>query len=264
MRITTSTIIAGAAIAASAASGRAQYIDDHHTSPRNATVQASGAKRLFISAEAGILKIEGRAGLGEVRVKGTARASKERHLEDIKLRATREGDDIMVVVDIPDMDWNRDGDDNYRGLDLVIEVPNTLPIEIEDGSGEIEIRGVGSLEVTDGSGELEITDVGGPVRVTDGSGELSIRGVKGNVTLRDGSGEIRVNDVTGDVVVDRDGSGEISATNVSGSVRVENDGSGSIRVADVGGDFIVEDDGSGGIRYDSVKGDVRIPSRKRR
>ncbi len=263
MRFATSTLITGAVIAASAVTAHAQYIDNHHTSPRNATLQASGAKRVFVHAEAGILKIEGRSGLSEVRVMGTARASHERHLEDIKLRATREGDEIKIVVDIPDMDWNRDGDNNYRGLDLVIQVPNALPIEVEDGSGEIEIRGVGSLEVTDGSGELEIMEVGGPVRVSDGSGELSIRGVKGNVTLRDGSGEIRVNDVTGDVVVERDGSGEISVTNITGTIRVENDGSGSIRVADVGGDFIVESDGSGGIRHEKVKGDVRIPSRKR-
>ncbi|MGI9076698.1 MAG: DUF4097 family beta strand repeat-containing protein [Gemmatimonadaceae bacterium] len=262
MRITTRTLIVGAAMTASAVTAPAQNVDDQHTSPRNATLQASGARRLFVHAEAGTLKIEGRPGLGEVRVVGTARASKQRYLEDITLRATRHGDDIMVVVDIPDMNWSL-GDDNYRGLDLVIEVPNSLPIEIEDGSGEIEIRGVASLEVSDGSGELEIVDVGGPVRVTDGSGELSIRGVKGNVTLRDGSGEIRVRDVTGDVVVDREGSGEISATNVSGAVRVETDGSGSIRVADVGGDFVVEHDGSGGIEYAKVKGEVRIPSRKR-
>src|SRR3712207_7569288 len=32
--------------------------------------------------------------------------------------------------------------ENIRGLDLVIEVPSSLAVAVEDGSGEAEIRGV--------------------------------------------------------------------------------------------------------------------------
>jgi hypothetical protein len=238
-----------------------QHSGTRYTDPRSATVDASDARSIFVEARAGLLRIQGRSGISSVRVTGTAYASRREWLDDIQLVARREGDEVRIVADVPEArapSWG----DNSRGLDLIIEVPNTIRVEVEDGSGEAEVRGVAELDMTDGSGELEIADIGGPVHVTDGSGELQIRNVHGDVRIRDGSGEIRVRDVTGSLVVDDDGSGEINADGIRGSVRVVDDGSGSIHVGDVGGDFIVEHDGSGSISFDNVKGSVRVPRRR--
>ena len=242
-----------------AASG--QHLGPRYTDPRSATVDADGARSIFVEARAGILRIRGRSGISSVRVTGTAYASRREWLDDIRLVARRVGDEVRIVADVPEMRGPTFGE-NTRGLDLIIEVPNTVLLEVEDGSGEAEIRGVAELEITDGSGELVIEDIGGPVRVTDGSGELQIRDVRGDLWIRDGSGEIRVREVTGSLVVDDDGSGEISAEGIRGSVRVVDDGSGSIHVADVGGDFIVEHDGSGSISFDNVRGSVRVPRKR--
>src|SRR5215208_43656 len=222
---------------------RAQSDDDRYTAPRNATVDARGASAVRIHAEAGILRVEGKRGLGEVRVRGTARASRERDLEDIQLIAERHGNVVEVRAEIPEHRVGFVLHDNYRGLDLVLEVPDDIALDVEDGSGDLEIRGVGDIELRDGSGDIELTDVGS-VRVEDGSGELKIRNVRGDVTISDGSGRIDVR-------------------TVSGTVTVRTDGSGSIDVSDVGGDFVVGRDGSGGIAHTQVRGDVRIPRRKR-
>ena len=238
---------------------------EEYTSPRNATVDAHGARSATIDAEAGILKIEGQAGISEVRVRGTARASRESWLKDIKLIAERRGDVVFIKVDIPDHDgWGGWNDNNYRGLDLIIEVPTTLKLDVNDGSGEAEFRNTGAIDLEDGSGSIEIRDAHGDVRVRDGSGSILIDGVEGAVRVSDGSGEIDARNVTGNFTVEEDGSGSIDLAGIGGTVRVESDGSGNIDVDRVAGDFVVDSDGSGSIRYATVKGSVRIPDRGRR
>lgn len=237
------------------------------TSPRNAEVSASGAKSVRIEAAAGILRVEGRAGISQVRVRGTARAQRRSRLDDIKLVAERRGDQVFIKADMPEWrdrgSW-RDWANDNAALDLVIEVPTSLHLDVGDGSGEAEFNNTGSLELGDGSGEVLIRNARGDVRVSDGSGNITIEGVEGSVRVNDGSGNIRARNVTGNFVVSSDGSGDIDVSSVGGTMRVENDGSGNIDVDRVTGDFVVDHDGSGSISYDTVKGSVRIPERKRR
>ena len=238
-----------------------------HASPRNAEVDARGARSVHIEAHAGSLRVEGRTGLSQVRIRGTARASARNMLGAIKLVAERRGDVVFVKADIPDQHgdfWDAiGGNSRYRGLDLVIEVPVSLPLEVADGSGEATFVNTGALSLADGSGEIEIRMARGNVRVNDGSGAIDIDGVEGSVRIDDGSGEIKARNVTGDVSVDTDGSGNISVAGVGGTMRVGNDGSGSIDVDRVGGNFVVSSDGGGSIRYATVKGTVDIPDQKK-
>ena len=217
-----------------------------YDAPRNATVNASGATLLKIDARAGLLRVTGRTDITEVRVRGTARASRKGTLDDIKLEATRNGSEIEVRVIMPewrDNGWNNGN--NEALLDLVIETPASLPLDIDDTSGDLTVENVAAkVEIDDNSGNIRVRE-SGDLRISDSSGGIDIRGVKGSVDIvEDSSGEIEVYDVTG-------------------SVRVGRDSSGSIDVSRVGGDFTVERDGSGGIEYDGVKGKVDIPQRDR-
>lgn len=222
------------------AAARAQNYDE----PRNATVPASGATVLKIDARAGLLRVSGRTDITEVRVRGTARASSKSLLADIKLEAERRGDEVTVRAVMPEMDdccgWNREA-----LLDLVIEVPAKLAVDIEDTSGDLTVEGVAAkVRIDDKSGNIRVRDTG-DVWIRDTSGGIDIRGVKGSVDIEeDSSGEIEVDDVTG-------------------SVHVGRDSSGSIDVSRVGGDFVVDHDGSGSIDYDEVKGKVDIPRKDR-
>ena len=240
---------------------------EEYTSPRNADVSIGGAKSIRIEGAAGILKVEGKQGIDQVRVRGTAKSTRKSRLEGIQLIAERRGDEIFIKADMPDDRdgfWN--GRDNWdqMALDLVIEVPSSLPLDVKDGSGEAEFNNTGALDLSDGSGEIRIRGAHGDVRIEDGSGSIIIQGVEGAVRISDGSGEIRGRDVTGNFVVEEDGSGSIDVSGVGGTMRVENDGSGNIDVDRVSGDFVVDHDGSGSIRYETVKGRVSIPDRKRR
>lgn len=223
-----------------------QLPSDDFTAPRDASVDASGAREIRIVAKGGTLRVTGRDGAGRVEARGTARASRREWLDEIRLEARRTGDVVEIEVVIPDRRWDADDrGDHRRLLDLVVDVPAGARLDVTDGSGDLEIRHVGALDLKDGSGGIRIEDVTGDLRVADGSGELEVRDVKGGVTVTDGSGEIVLR-------------------GISGTARVASDGSGSIEADRVGGDFVVEQDGSGSIDYRDVTGSVRIPSRKRR
>ncbi len=233
-----------------------------YSAPRNAVVDAAGARSVEVEAGAGSLRVEGKAGLRQVQVTGTARSSSQQFLTQIKLIAERRGDVVFIKADIPDSDGNRD-DDYSAALDLVIEVPQGINADVSDGSGDTKILNVGSLDASDGSGSFSVIGAAGSVRITDGSGDLTIENVGGDVKVNDGSGDINVRNVTGSFTVESDGSGGIYATDVRGSVVVQNDGSGSIEVNKVGKDFTVESKGSGSIDYADVSGRVDIPERRR-
>ena len=221
----------------------AQGYGDEYTAPRTATVDARGARQLAVEGKGGVLRIRGVDGIGEVRVRGTARASRRELLEEIRLVARREGDVVVVRADISDRDYGWGDGNHFRGLDLVLEVPRGIATDVVDGSGEIEIRGVGALDVKDGSGEIDVEDVAS-ARIEDGSGEIRVRDVRGDVRLNDGSGSIDV-------------------TRVRGSVIVESDGSGGVDVRDVGGDFTIQEGRGRGVSYRDVRGAVRVPVDRR-
>jgi hypothetical protein len=236
---------------------------DLYSAPRNAVVNAAGARLIEVEASAGSLRVEGRPGLTQVQVTGTARSSSQDLLSRITLVAERRGDIVFIKSEMPDEEWRSNRDNHSVSLDLVIAVPQGMDADVADGSGELEITNVGSLELTDGSGEIKIESAGGAVTVTDGSGELTIDNVRGDVRVSDGSGSINVRNVSGSFTVRTDGSGSISASDIRGSVIVENDGSGEIDATKIGRDFTVESKGSGSIHYREVSGQVDIPSRHR-
>ena len=257
--------IQGAAFVAApflmASAAHAQW-SSAYTAPRNAVVDASGARLVEVEGGAGTLRVEGKAGLRQVEVSGTARASSQHYLNQIRLIAERRGDVVFIKADIPEENW-RNNDNSSGALDLVIQVPQGMNAEISDGSGDLKVLNVGSLEAADGSGDFSVSGAAGTVHITDGSGNLLIENVGGDVTVTDGSGDVDVRNVTGSFTVESDGSGSIYATDIRGSVIVQNDGSGEIDVNKVGRDFKVESKGSGSIDYTAVTGQVDVPDRRR-
>jgi hypothetical protein len=242
-------LAAALALAAAPGAAAAQSYGgyDEYTARRDAEVDARGARRVEVEGRAGTLRVVGVGGLGAVRVRGVARASRREWLADLRVVARRDGDVVVVRADIPD--W-RDTDHHggwdgggTRALDLVVEVPRGIDAEVVDGSGDAEVRGVGALVARDGSGDFAVEDAAS-VDVADGSGTLRVRGVRGDVRVEDGSGDIDVDRVDGAVVVARDGSGGVD-------------------VRAVRGDLVVERRRASGITYADVRGRVRVPAPRR-
>lgn len=229
-----------------------------YSEPREASADVAGATRVVVTAGSGRLEVVGVAGLRQARVRGKACASDRGLLSDIRLTATRNGNELRIRANDQDHNFrNRE----YARLDVVIEVPAGMDADIEDGSGELDLMGLGGVVLTDGSGSISGEDLGG-IDIEDGSGEIVLRNIKGDVRIEDGSGEIDLRNVQGKVDI-RDGSGEITLLKVLRDVLIS-DSSGGIEVDDVGGSFTVRNDSSGSISHHAVKGAVDVPSKKRR
>src|SRR5688500_2651156 len=145
LRLMRRLVTAAALLAlAPAASAAQDWRRPEFSAPRSADARADGATLVDVQARAGTLRVEGRAGLREVRAHGTARASSRQILEDVQLVVERRGATVYVEVRTPD-----DLRDGYAGLDLVVEVPEGVDADVRDGSGDLEVRDVGRLALTD-------------------------------------------------------------------------------------------------------------------
>ena len=235
-----------------------QFEECRFTALREATVEAVDVARVQVIAGAGTLRIEGKPGLRQARIRGTACASDKALLEDIELTTRRDGNDLVVFANDRDLELrNRE----YARLNVVIEVPEFIAAAIADSSGDIELAGLGSVDVKDGSGDISARGIRGNVTIEDNSGSIKLSDVNGDVSVEDGTGEIQLADVAGAVDI-RDGSGSILLQRVSRSAAIT-DGSGDIDVDGVGGNLTVRSDGSGDIDYRAVRGTIRLPANGR-
>jgi DUF4097 and DUF4098 domain-containing protein YvlB len=251
--------ILAAALVATAAQGQEEC---RFEATREATIRASTRDRLELIARSGKLVVEGQSGASEVRVVGRACASSRDLLDELVIESGRNGTAVRVEVAEIDQDFDWSGN-RYARLDLEIVVPAGMAANIEDGSGEMTLSGLGALSIDDGSGEVRAVNISGDVRIDDGSGSLTLEDIDGDVEIEDGSGEVEIRGVTGSVTIN-DGSGAINVTDVRGNVRVPSDGSGGVDASDVEGDLTVASKGSGSVQYRNVRGTVDVPDRDRR
>jgi hypothetical protein len=243
------------------ATGSAQAWNCAHERNMDATLDLADAKSLTVRAAAGDLTVSGRSGLTEARIRGRVCASEEEWLDEARID-TEGGRDAAVYVTLPDSSgWSLMGS-RYVYMDLEIEVPEGLALDISDSSGDIEIEGTGPLEIGDSSGDIDIERTAGGVELEDSSGDIELEDIGGDVLVRrDSSGSIHGRNIEGSVLVERDSSGEIDFRNVRDDFTVERDSSGDIEAHTIGGDFRVLQDGSGDIVSRDVSGEVDIPDK---
>jgi len=153
-------------------------------------------------------------------------------------------------------DFEQSGFNNYSPyIDLKLQVPANLALDIDDGSGAILIsKMTADINVKDGSGEL-IINGGNNVSIDDGSGDIEVSQINGNLTIDDGSGAIKVTDIRGNIAID-DGSGNIEVANVQSPVTIT-DGSGDINIFNTKGLTILAA-GSGDVKFNKIDGPVSM------
>jgi len=242
--------------------GTVQAWNCEHEKDIDVTLDLSTSELLKVVAGAGDLEIVGQAGTREARAIGRVCASEPEWLDEANV-LTQGGRNAEIRVSLPDADngWSVWGN-RYVYIDLKVEVPENIPLDVRDSSGDMQIVGTASVEVHDSSGDIDIEDVTGEVVLNDSSGDIDLLNITGNVTVRqDSSGDIYGRDIHGSVMVERDSSGDIRFRNVRDNYVVERDSSGDIVADSVGGDFRVLQDGSGSIDMRDVSGEVDIPDR---
>lgn len=226
------------------------------------TLDVSNSEMLAISATAGNLEITGVSGTQTASIRGRVCASKEAWLDQSDV-TTSSGKRAEIHVDLPNSDGGWISSFNsYVWMDLTIEVPEDLALDVRDSSGDMLLENIAAVQIKDSSGDIEVENARSSVSVSDTSGDIEIESTDGDLTIEsDSSGDIEAMDINGTVLVKSDSSGDIEVVDVSGDVVVERDSSGDIEAKDVAGDFRVLKDGSGDIRSSGVEGVVDIPDK---
>lgn len=234
---------------------------------------AAGLQLLDLSARAGELKIEGSA-RDDIRLTARLCSNEADALARMDVVDERNGDTLRIRVQIP---WDEDDfDPRYAYIDLSLQVPEQLLIDLRDSSGDIDIRRAsirhlqdssGAIELEDGRTDLTLLDTSGEIRIkrhrgsvtiTDSSGDMHGEDIQGEVhVLSDSSGDIDFRKISGAVTIDRDSSGDIDLREVA-SVRIGSDSSGNIDVRHARGNVDIDEDGSGNIDVTQVAGNFRV------
>lgn len=230
----------------------------------NLNLQAEGIKMFAIDCGAGYLKVKGVEGLEQIEV-NAALVTKGVDKEDLEefrnkyviLKLEQDGKKARLISEIKSgFSVSSLFKRKEARINLDVRIPKNLDLEIDDGSGSIEVTDInGNLEVDDGSGSIKIANIKGRVNIDDGSGSTTLENIDGKVKINDGSGRIKITDVGGDVDIN-DSSGTLSIYNIKGSVVVD-DGSGGIVIDGVDKDVNIKSAGSGSLTIRNVKGKVR-------
>ncbi|MXR68914.1 hypothetical protein GNT65_09570 [Shewanella sp. JBTF-M18] len=225
--------------------GRVDF--DYHKQTQ-LTLEAQALDTLVADTGAGSLKIVGDAAVESITLEADIYGYDGVEPE---LTLTRSGSKAKLVANFDA--YRSNGHSPY--IDLLVKVPAGMKLDIHDGSGSIIIRGVqADMEIEDGSGSIEV-DGGNRLTIDDGSGSITLTNISGDIQVNDGSGSLTIAAVQGDVEIE-DGSGAIEVRGVKGKVSID-DGSGGISVVDTQGLHIIEA-GSGSLSFDNIQGQVSI------
>ena len=215
---------------------------------RELNLDADGLKKFSIDCGAGSLDVKGTSGKDikvdvEIIIEGVNDRKAEQILEEsLKLSLEKSGSRAELICKFDNLSWTH----ALRGIsiraDIIVDMPAGLALEVEDGSGSIEISGIeNDVQIDDGSGSIFVEDIDGGLEIEDNSGNVTVRKITGNIFIEDGSGDMDIEDVKGNVKID-DGSGSITVNRVTEDVKIKEDGSGGVSVRNIEGRVYRDDD----------------------
>ena len=231
------------------------------SAPKSVQVPSTGISVLRVDAGSGYLRVVGHEGRGDVVITGVAQADSRAIVDGERVETRRSGDTLIVTTIIPVSPPGRFGRVAVA-LDLMIQLPSGIALDVVDTSGAAFFRNVGALRIVHGDGRLEADTVAGSVDITDGNGDILVGFVGGNVHIVDGGGGIHLFRIHGSVDIPKAGNGEIKLFDVGGDVRVGSKSSGEVVANGIGGSLFVTARGDGSIEYRGVKGRIEIPPRR--
>ena len=228
--------------------------------PRNAAIDLAGVHTLVIDLGQHNLHLNGTPA-STARLSGRACASSQDRLNQLRVTQRREGDRLILTAESVSSNWsiNLFGVSRYAYLDLRLDIPANLPVELAVGSGDADVVGIARLSSRTGSGDLHVHGISGRFDAQVGSGDIEADGIGEIHVASVGSGDFKAHDVRGDVQIGSIGSGSAGLRKVGGNVVVDSIGSGDLSVDGIAHDLHVRKVGSGDVNHNAVAGRVDIP-----
>jgi DUF4097 and DUF4098 domain-containing protein YvlB len=208
---------------------------------RTQTFQTPGSVTLELSVPAGSIELETRDGeTTTVEIEGPDE-------DEFHVELRERGDRITVSVEAP---RKRLGLSSSRHR-VAVKAPPGADVQAKAGSADLEARGsYGAVDVQTGSGEIDVHEAAA-LRVKSGSGDLTARSVDGEVSALSGSGDVEIGRVGG--------GGSVKTG--SGDVRIA-EADGDITIMTASGDQTIGSAGSGRLKLRAASGDVHLGIRR--
>lgn len=229
-----------------------------HAQPRDLQLDLDGVKTVVF--EIGANDVDVRAGAGN-RIEGQACASDEKQLARLTLSQRRSGDRLVVTA------RREDGafgglffGNHYAYMKLRASVPAGTAVQLDIGSGDGSVQGVGTASLDIGSGDGRANGIRGEVTAKVGSGDVSVEDAGSLHLLSIGSGDATARNIGGSTRVGSVGSGDLAIRGTRGPVEIGSVGSGDIDLQDIGGSVTVDSIGSGDLGANGVRGDLTVRS----
>jgi len=225
--------------------------------PRHLQLDLAGVRGVQVMVNSHDLHVHG-GGDGGLVVDGRACASQASSLPALQITHRRDGDQLIVeMVDTGHAGFSLPGG-TQRALEATVSLPANLPLRVDVGSGDADVRDVRQVHGVVGSGDLRASGVA-MLQVSVGSGDVDATDVGSLDVGSVGSGDVRAQKVGGDVRIGSIGSGDVMLREVGGSVRADTLGSGDLNVTDVSGGLSLGAKGSGDVGHSHVKGKIELP-----
>ncbi|GLQ49590.1 DUF4097 family beta strand repeat-containing protein [Dyella flava] len=230
-----------------------------YSAPRNLHDDLSGVRGVQIELHSHDMHLIGSGSSSSLELTGRACASSQSALDNLQVSSHREGDQLIIDVGGKSAINISLFGVSYEELDLQIQLPATMPVSVNDGSGDAYISGLAQLDVQTGSGDLHISNISGAVSVVTGSGDVDIAEIGSLRAGSVGSGDLKARSIKSDVHIGSVGSGDVELDQVGGSVDVGTLGSGDLTVSNVRGDLTVGAKGSGDVTHRNIGGKINVP-----
>lgn len=230
-----------------------------HQAPRKLHLDLAGVHALQLETHSQTLHLVGSDSATALDLDGRACASDASLLDGLQVTQRREGDQLIVeLVNNNHVGLSLFGNSN-TGLEVKVQVPSSLPVILNVGSGDADASGLKQLASQVGSGDLHVNHIAGKFSSGVGSGDVVAADIGSLEVGAVGSGDLKAEGISGDVKIGSIGSGDAVLGKVGGSVRVETLGSGDLSVKDVRGDLSLGAKGSGDVSHTGIGGKVSVP-----
>lgn len=230
-----------------------------YEAPRNLQLDLSGVRLVHVEVNSQTLHLTGSDNIKGLTISGRACASDKATLDDLTVTQRRSGDQLYVEIGGNSHFSMSFFGHSYSSLEVSMQLPASMPMDVSVGSGDADVRGVQQLQSHVGSGDLHVRQVAGKFSTSVGSGDVEAHDI-GSLDLGSvGSGDFKAEGIKGDAMIGSIGSGDVGLRQVAGSVHVDTLGSGDLTVHDVAGDFSLGAKGSGDVTHSGVKGKLSVP-----
>lgn len=220
---------------------------------------------------------------GGAKISGTACASNQERLDDLRVVQSRQGDKLIVSVESKNSKNNVNINmgpiqyQRYAFAQLHAQVPDDVLVQVVAGSGNVIVHNAKRASVDLGSGDAKVyathqdvhAQIGSGDLLVDSAGSLRILGIgSGDAVIRNIAGATRVEHVGsgdlklshgGSVQIGAVGSGDVSVNDINGSLHISAIGSGDVVAKNINGDLTVDAIGSGDVTHRGVSGKVNLP-----